>query len=320
MKQIIKKILVTGGAGFIGSHIVDRLLSYKYEVTVIDNLSTGKLENLNHIQNNKYFHFIKGDILDYDNVKDIVKNQDAIFHEAALTSVPFSVKNPIITNEVNVIGTLNLLKSSLDSDIKRFIFASSASVYGDKNVSPIREDMKLYPKSPYAVSKIAAESYIKLFNELYGLETIILRYFNVYGSRTRKDQGVISKFMNCLFKNENPIIYGDGTQTRDFINVKDIVSANILALSAEKAVGEIINIGTGINISINELVNILQNIMDKKNVSPIYVDPRPGDVKHGYYDISKAQKCLNFYSEINFNRGITELYKWYKKNLRWYGE
>ena len=176
--------------------------------------------------------------------------------------------------------------------------------------------MSLNPKSPYAVSKIAAEKYTQLFNDLYGLKTIILRYFNIYGPRAREDQGVISKFINRLLKNESPIIYGDGKQTRDFINVKDIASANILALSAENAVGEIINIGTGIKLSINELVNLLQKMMDKKHIPPFYAAPRPGDAKHAYFDISKAQKYLNFTPEITIQKGITELYEWYKNKSK----
>ena len=241
-----------------------------------------------------------------------MKEQEVIFHEAALTSVPFSVKNPIITNEINVKGTLNLLKSCLDADVKRFIFASSASVYGETRAPPIREDMKLNPKSPYAVSKIAAENYIQLFYKLYGLETIILRYFNVYGPRARVDQGVISKFLNRFLKNESPIIYGDGEQTRDFINVKDVAHANMLALYSKKAVGEIINIGAGTASSVNQVVNLLQETMEKKHISPTYANPRPGDVKHGYYDITKARTHLNFNPKITLKEGITQLFEWYK--------
>jgi len=309
-------ILVTGGAGFIGSHIVDKLLSKDFEVTILDNLSTGRLENISHHQNKTHFNLIKGDILDIKIVKEIVKEQDVIFHEAALTSVPFSVKNPIITNDINVKGTLNLLKSCLDADVKRFIFASSTSVYGETSAPPIREDMKLNPKSPYAVSKIAAENYIQLFYKLYGLETIILRYFNVYGPRAREDQGVISKFINRLLKNESPIIYGDGEQTRDFINVKDVAHANMLALHSKKAVGETINIGTGTASSINQIINLLQETMNKKHITPVYANPRPGEVKHGYYDITKARTYLNFNPKITIKEGITQLFEWHKNKFK----
>ncbi|MFX0142073.1 MAG: SDR family NAD(P)-dependent oxidoreductase [Candidatus Hodarchaeota archaeon] len=315
MNKEYSKILVTGGAGFIGSHITDKLLNEGFEVTVVDDLSTGRLENIAHHQDNKYFHFIKVDIRNFDNIKEIVTDKDVIFHEAAITSVPFSVRQPIITNDINVRGTLNLLKSCLDTDVKRFIFASSASVYGEISILPIKEEMSLNPKSPYAVSKIAAEHYANLFYNLYGLETIILRYFNVYGPRARENQGVISKFINLFLKNERPIIFGDGEQTRDFINVNDVAHANILALSEKKAVGEIINIGTGVASSINQIVNLLQETLDKKHISPRYVNPRAGDVRHGYFDITKAQKYLNFYPKITLKEGICQISEWYKNKF-----
>jgi len=204
------KILVTGGAGFIGSHIVDKLLSKDFEVTILDNLSSGRWENISHHLDNELFHFIKGDILDLDKIKTIVQNHDAVFHKAAITSIIFSVKNPMITNEINVKGTLSLLKACIDSDVKKFIFASSAAVYGKKNISPMKEDFHIFPESPYAVSKIAGEYYSKMFYELYGLDTICLRYFNVYGIRARRDQGVISLFINQILNNKNPVIYADG--------------------------------------------------------------------------------------------------------------
>ena len=185
-------------------------------------------------------------------------------------------------------------------------------MYGETSILPIREDMSLNPKSPYAVSKIAAEHYTKLYNDLYGLETIILRYFKVYGPRAREDQGVISIFINQLLNNQRPIIYGDGEQTRDFINVEDVADANILSLSTKNGIGKTINIGTGVATSLNQIVNLLLENMDKKHISPKYTDPMPGDVKHGYYDIKKAQECLNFNPKITIQEGIIKLVEWYR--------
>lgn len=312
MNQKYSKILVTGGAGFIGSHIVDKLLSEDYEVTVLDNLSTGRLENLSHHQDNRSFHFIKGDILDLNLIQRILEHQEVVYHQAALANVLYSVKNPIFTNEVNVKGTLSLLKACINNDVKRFIFASSASVYGETHILPMKETTSLNLQSPYAITKFAAENYIKLYHELYGLETICLRYFNVYGLRARTNQGVISIFINQLLKNQSPIIYGDGEQTRDFINVQDVADANILALSSKNAVGETINIGTGIATSLNQIVNLLLEILNKKYKNPIYSNPRPGDVRHGYADIKEAQELLGFKPNIFIKKGIIQLVEWYR--------
>ena len=317
LKHKFLKTLITGGAGFIGSHIVDKLLTYNYEVTVIDNLSSGLLKNIYHNQDNENFHFIKGDIRDVNLIKEVVKDQDVIFHQAAITNVSYSFKYPEITNDINIKGILNLLKSCLNSDVKRFIFASSASVYGKKEMLPKKEEMSMDPKSPYAISKAASENYTKLFYEIYGLESIILRYFNVYGPRARKNQGVVSIFIDQLFRNQRPVIYGDGEQTRDFINIYDVADANFLALSSKNAVGETINIGTGVATSINQILNLLLETMNKKHIKPIYSDQRLGDVKHGYADIKKARAVLGFNPKIALKKGIIQLVKSYKnKSLR----
>ena len=306
------KIVVTGGAGFIGSNLVKRLVEDGHDVTVIDNLSAAHIKNICHHKKSDNFNFIKGDVLDYELINNAVKDKDVIFHEAAITSVPYSIKHPILTNEINVKGTLMLLESCLNSDVERFIFASSAAVYGGQKFSLLREDMVPNQKCPYSVSKFTSENYAKLYFELYGLNTICLRYFNVYGPRARIDQGVISVFINKILNDMNPIIYGDGEQTRDFISVHDVVEANILALYSKKAVGEIINIGTGIKISINTLINIISKISNKKNVKPIYSNPRQGENKHGYADINKARKLLRFNPKITIRKGITELVDWYR--------
>jgi dTDP-glucose 4,6-dehydratase len=312
------KVLVTGGAGFIGSHLVDRLLSEGLEVTVIDNLDTGRLENIAHHQDREEFHFVKGDIRDFNLVKEIMKDKDAIFHEAALASVILSVENPILTNDINVSGTLNLLKASVDHHVKRFIFASSAAIYGETPSPQKREDMTPNPTSPYGASKLAAENYVKLFHKVYGLETVSLRYFNVYGPRQRFDiqcayGGAITIFTNRLLKNMPPIIYGDGEQTRDFIYIQDVVEANILALNSKKAAGESFNIGTGKNISVNQVAEILKEIMNRKDLKNVHANPRPTDIRHGYADVSKAKRMLGFHPKVPLKEGLIKLVNWYTK-------
>jgi nucleoside-diphosphate-sugar epimerase len=309
------EILVTGGAGFIGSHIVDRLLDEGFKVRVLDNLSTGEKKNLAQHQNKKSFQFIEGDIRNFDLVKKTVKGVDAVFHEAALVSVTRSVENPLLSNEVNITGTVNLLKACVDAHVKRFLYASSCAVYGDTETLPNHENLAPKPLSPYAVDKLAAENYAKVFHNVYGLETVSLRYFNVYGPRQKYGpySGVISIFINRLLKNKPPIIYGDGKQTRDFINVKDVVEANMLALSKRKAVGEVFNISTGEATTINKLTETIQKIMDKTSLKPVHAEPRPGDIKHSYGDISKARRNLEYEPRVQLEKGLSELVKSYSK-------
>jgi nucleoside-diphosphate-sugar epimerase len=312
---------VTGGAGFIGSHLVNRLLNEGFEVTVIDTLDTGHLENIANHQDREEFSFVKGDIRDFNFVKETMKDIDAVFHEAALASVTLSVQNPILTNDINVTGTLNLLKASSDLHVKRFIYDSSAAVYGDTPSPQKREDITPNPTSPYGVSKLAAENYVKLFHKLYGLETVSLRYFNVYGPRQRFDiqcayGGAITIFINRLLRNMPPIIYGDGEQTRDFVYIGDVVEANMLALKSKNAVEEVFNIATGKHVSVNQVANTLQEIMKRKNLKPIHTDPRPTDIRHGYADISKAERILGFHPKVSLKEGLTKLVSWYTKQNR----
>jgi len=321
MAHKYEKILVTGGAGFIGSHIVDKLMEEGFDVTIIDNLDTGRIENTAHHKNKENFHFIKGDIRDLDLVKKAMKGVDAVFHEAALASVTLSVKDPIISNDINVGGTVNLLKASSDFGVKRFIFASSAATYGDTN-SPIKkEDAIPNPKSPYAVSKLAAEKYALVFHGAYGLETVSLRYFNVYGPRQSFDiqgayGGAITIFTNRLAKNMSPIIYGDGKQTRDFVYINDVVNANMLALNSKNAAGEVFNVGTGRSISVNQVAEVLKDLMNKKDLKTFYSDPRPTDIRHGYADISKAQNILGYAPKFSIKDGLRELVNWYTKKIQ----
>jgi len=310
------RILVAGGAGFIGSHIVDKLLKAEAEVTVLDNLYTGQLENIELHKQNRNLHFVKGDVRTFRLVKDIVRNVDAVFNEAAVVSVPRSVENPLLTNDVNVKGTLNLLKASLDSGAKRFIQASSASVYGDTKALPVQENMAAKPISPYAVSELAAENYAKVFYDVYGLETVCLRYFNVYGPRQTYSQysGATTIFVNQLLRNQPPTILDDGEQTRDFVYVEDVVSANMLALTKKNAVGEAFNIATGEATTINKLVQTLQKLMDNTDLKPVHREPRPSDIRQSYASIEKARKILGYEPMYPLEKGLKKLVEWYKAN------
>jgi len=312
-----KKALVTGGAGFIGSHLVDRLLSEGFEVVVLDNLSNGSLENIAHHMGRRDFHFVRGDIRNRQLVKRLVKDVDVIFHEAAFVSVPRSVEEPALANEVNVAGTLNLLEACLNSDVERFIYASSSAVYGESEVLPKHEGLTPQPISPYAVSKLAAEHYVRVFYEVYGLKTVSLRYFNVYGPRQRYGpySGVITIFINRLLRGEPPIIFGDGEQTRDFTNIRDVVEANMLALKSPGAVGEVFNVATGVATTINQLARMLQEITGRQELKPIHTKPRPGDIKHSYADIGKARKILGYQPQVPLRDGLAELVEWFRRRL-----
>ena len=308
-----QKVLVAGGAGFIGSHIVDKLLNNDIEVTVFDNLSTGLVENLEQHQHNKNLHFVKGDIRNTQQVKVAMKNIDAVFNDAAVVSVRLSIDNPMLVNEVNVNGALNLLKASVDSGVKRFVQASSASVYGDAETLPITEDTLFRPISPYAVSELAAESYAGAFYKVYGLETVCLRYFNVYGPRQSYSPytGAITIFMNQLLKDQPITIFGDGEQTRDFVYVEDVASANILALARKEAVGEVFNIATGAATSVNMLVKTLMKIVGRTKTEPLHVDPKSGEIRHSCASIEKAKKVLGYKPIFAIDNGLEQLVKWY---------
>lgn len=300
------RALVTGGAGFIGSHLVDRLLTEGFEVTVLDNFSTGCMENISRHMQDRRLNLIKGDIRNPEHVKKAVSDIDVVFHEAAVSNTRESDLNLI--NEVNVTGTLILLNSSLDAGVEHFVFASSAAVYGETAVA--REDVPPEPISAYGASKVSAEAYVKVFSRLYGLRTTNLRYFNVYGSRQRLDarySAVITSFINRLMKNNPPIIYGSGEQTRDFIHVEDIVEANMLTLNSKKGIGETFNIASGKSISVNKLAKVLQRIMNKEHLIPVHVEPVSGDIKHCKADTEKARKALGFQPRIELKDGLKKL-------------
>ncbi|MCS7201510.1 MAG: SDR family oxidoreductase [Dictyoglomus sp.] len=307
------KFLVTGGAGFIGSHIVEELVKEGGKVIVLDNLSTGKEENLNFIRNK--IIFIKGDIRDLELLLSITKNVDYIFHEAALTSVVESIENPEKCNEVNITGTLRVFIAGLKNQVKRIIYASSSAVYGNDPITPKKEDMKLEPISPYAISKYVGELYMKFFYEIYKLEIVSLRYFNVYGPRQDPNSpysAVIPKFITSLLKKEPPTIYGDGEQTRDFIFVEDVVSANIQAIRGKGIEGKIFNISSGKRISIKELFLKLKELI-KVDVEPIYAPERRGEVRDSMGDITLAKKHLSWTPKFSLDEGLKKTIEWYRK-------
>lgn len=300
---------MTGGAGFIGSHTVDHLLADGVEVVVLDNLRSGRLENVRQHVNKRNFRFVRGDIRDSHLIKDLVSDVDAIIHLAALVSVPESIRDPALTYEINVNGTLNLLKASADFSIKRFVYASSCAVYGDMKNLPIKEDYPPKPLSPYASSKLTAESYVQKYNRNFGLETVCLRYFNVYGPRQIYSDysGVITRFINRLTNGLPLVIFGDGEQTRDFVYVTDVAEANILALKHAKAIGEIFNIGTGVGTTINRLASMLLELAGKNSLETVHSEPREGDIRHSVADISKAKEKLGYCPKVSLKDGLKRL-------------
>jgi len=298
------RVLVTGGAGFIGSHLVDEFLLQGYSVRVIDNFTTGSKNNIKHVLGD--VELIEGDIRDYHTVLKAVKNIDIIVHQAALPSVPRSVYDPITTNEVNVKGTLNLLWAAVESGTKKFLFASSSSIYGDSVELPKHEKLCPNPLSPYAVSKLTAETYCKAFSNTYGLKTICLRYFNVFGPRQDPNSeysAVIPKFIKMIAENKQPIIYGDGLQSRDFTFMKNVVKGNLLAIKSSAEKNLIMNCACNVQITINKLVEEINGILGK-NVVPIYQEGRTSDVKHSYADIKLALEKISYKPEIQFREGL----------------
>ena len=298
------KVLVTGGAGFIGSHVVDRLVREGYEVRVLDNLTTGKLENIQgHLSSDK-IEFVKGDIRDLSTVKESLENIDAVIHFAALVSVPLSIENPNLTFDINLLGTLNLLRSSVEKNINRFVFISSCAVCGDPKLLPVTEETPANPISPYAESKLIGERYCQGFSERDLLQTVILRFFNVYGPRQGKNDysGVITRFAD-LAKNKSPLtIYGDGLQTRDFVNVTDIAEAVLASVKNSHASG-IFNIGSGKPTTINELAQTILQLAGVE-MEIRHKECRAGDIRDSYADISKARKFLGFEPKVSLKDGL----------------
>jgi nucleoside-diphosphate-sugar epimerase len=306
------KVLVTGGAGFIGSHVVDKLMLDGHDVVVLDNLFSGNMKNIEHHMNEARFRFVKGDIRQALTVEKAIEGVDAVIHEAAIVSVPLSIENPVLTNEVNVKGTLNLLEASIKAKIKRFVYVSSCAVYGDISKLPINEDAPVRPLSPYASSKLTAEEHCTGFFEDHGLETVRLRYFNVYGPRQAANEyaGVMVKFLERIRRDKPPVIFGDGEQTRDFVYVSDVVEATLLALNRDGVAGNLFNIGTGEVVTINKLCRIFLELTGKKHLKPIFKDAKPGEVRHSQADITNATKLLGYRHKVPLKSGVREFINW----------
>lgn len=306
------KVLITGGAGFIGSHLVDHCLKIGYEIVVLDNFFAGKIENIRkHVNNKKGFHLIKGDIRNREDVEKALEDVDAVCHLAAIVNIPLSIENPLFVNDVNVQGTLNLLEASVKHDMQRFVYVSTCAVYGNAKYLPINEEHQTNPLSPYGASKLAAEHYCKVFHQIHGLKTICLRFFNVYGPRQPSGHygGVITTFIELLKKKEPIVIFGDGNQTRDFVYVEDAVHACTLALQCKDCAGETFNIGTGTKTSINELARILIECVGKPQVKVVHADERKGDIRESYADVSKAKRKLGFKPKFSITEGLKEFIK-----------
>jgi len=299
------KVLVTGGAGFIGSNIVDALVARGDKVVVLDNLVTGKIANIEH--NRDKIEYIYGDIRDLDKVREAVRGVEVVCHQAALGSVPRSIADPLATNEVNITGTLNVLIAAKDAGVRRVTYASSSSIYGDTPELPKHEGIRPNPRSPYALTKLAAEEYLRIFYQVYGLETIALRYFNVFGPRQDPDgpyAAVIPLFITSALENKSPTIHGDGTQSRDFTYVANVVHANLLAFDASsKAAGRAYNIALGGQMTLLELFNGIKRLTGA-TVDPIFEPPRAGDVKHSCAAIDLAVEWLKFSPVVSFEKGL----------------
>jgi UDP-glucose 4-epimerase len=308
MWLIMTRVLVTGGAGFIGSHLVDRLVDEGYDVRVIDSLYSGKLENIErHIKSGKV-DFVKGDIRDASLVKKSLVGVEAVFHLAAIISVPFSVSNPELTLDVNLAGTLNLLNACSEKNVGKFIFVSSCAVFGDTKILPVNENASTNPISPYAESKLLAERDCLNFQQKGLLQSVVLRFFNVYGPRQGMNDysGVITRFINRAKEGQSLTIYGDGSQTRDFINVKDIVQALLACMKSRSANGEVFNIGSGKPTSITELAKTVLELTGQ-DLEIRYELARAGDIKDSYADISKAKKLLSYEPEVTLREGLRSL-------------
>jgi nucleoside-diphosphate-sugar epimerase len=303
--------LVTGGAGFIGSHLAEELVRRGHRVRVADSLVTGKRRNLDHVQG---VEFLEGDLADLPFAQRAVEGMQYVLHQAAIPSVPRSVKDPITSNRANVDATLNVLVASRDAGVRRVVFAGSSSAYGNTPTLPKHEGMPTNPLSPYALQKVVGEQYLQMFTRLYGLETVSIRYFNVFGPRqdpASPYSGVISVFATALLENRSPKIYGDGEQTRDFTYVANVVDGVLRASNAPNASGEVINVATGGRISLNQLFQAMKAVAGG-TVNPTYAEPRAGDVHDSQADISKARRILGYEPSVSFEDGLKRTIEWYR--------
>ena len=301
--------LVTGGAGFIGSHLVTQLIHRGHTVRVVDNLITGKRRNLDHVSG---VEFVEGDLADIGVATRAVEGMDYVLHQAAIPSVPRSVKDPISSNRANIDASVNVLVAARDAGVKRLVYAGSSAAYGDTPTLPKREDMPTNPLSPYALQKLVSEQYGQLFTQLYGFETVTIRYFNVFGPRQDPGSpysGVISLFASALLEGRQPVIYGDGEQTRDFTYVANVVDGVLRAVETPKASGHVINVATGGRISLNGLLRAMNKIVGT-NLQPIYQEPRAGDVRDSQADITKAKTLLGYTPLVSLEEGLEKTLEW----------
>jgi nucleoside-diphosphate-sugar epimerase len=309
----MSRYLVTGGAGFIGSNIVEELLIRDHEVRVVDNLITGKKENIEPFLDK--IEFLEEDIRNYESCRRAVSGVDFVLHQAALPSVPRSIEDPILANDINVNGTLNLLLASKEAKVRRFVFASSSSVYGDDPTLPKIESTQGNPLSPYALTKRVGEKYCRVFSVIYGLPTISLRYFNIFGPRqdpASQYAAVIPSFISRMLAGNKPTIFGDGEQSRDFTFVGNVVEANFLATEVENVSGEAFNVGCGEKTTVNSLAARINEILNT-DIDPEYDKPRPGDIRHSFADITKARDMLKFEPKIDFRKGLEKTIRWYQE-------
>jgi nucleoside-diphosphate-sugar epimerase len=310
------KALVTGGAGFIGSHLAEALLMRGFGVRVLDDFSTGKRENLNFENEYPSLEIIEGDICNLGACREAMRSVDYVFHQAALPSVQRSIEDPHASNAINVGGTLNILLAASEEKVKRVIYASSSSIYGDTPLLPKHEDMSPHPLSPYALQKYVGEQYCRLFHQLYGLDTVSLRYFNVFGPRQDPNSlysAVIPKFIHALMHDQPPTIFGDGEQSRDFTYIENVVQANLLAMSAERLRGEPINIACGKRISLNQLLSLLKDILGSARI-PTYEEARKGDVRHSLADIRKGKELIHYAPIVDIKVGLEQTVEFFKKS------
>ena len=310
------KVVVTGGAGFIGSHIVDELVRNGIETYVVDDLSSGSMTNLSENIETPLLHIKIGDISNIAELLSDVSNIDTVFHEAAIASVPKSISDPLLVHKVNMNSSMQVLDFCVKKRVRRLVFASTSAVYGAVKTPPAIEDLHCEPESPYGASKLAVEGYLKAYNKAYGLETVALRYFNVFGPRQRLSDysGVITLFINKLLHHERPIIYGDGTQTRDFVHVRDIVRANLLAMDSDKASGETFNVASGNQVSILKLFEIIKELTEEHQIVPLFGPKRPGDLQGSLLSIEKIQNKLGYRPKVELKQGLGELIESIKKS------
>ena len=311
----MQKVLVTGGAGFIGSNLTEALLKRGCVVRVLDDFSTGRRENLTFDKEYPSLEIVEGDIRDLGTCQEAMRKVEYVFHQAALPSVQRSIEDPETSNAINVGGTLNILIAAREEKVKKVIYAASSSVYGDIPTLPKHEEMNPNPLSPYALQKYVGEQYCRLFYQLYGLDTVSLRYFNIFGPKQDPNSlysAVIPKFIDALLLNRHPIIFGDGEQSRDFTYIENVVQANLLAMSAEGLHGEAINIACGKKTSLNQLLNILKDILGSTQ-SPIYEEPRKGDVKHSLADIRKGREVIHYTPVVGIETGLKKTVEFFKK-------